>query len=112
MERVNCILKKSSINYLVNGLNKTSRRKGKNSIQPGVSGLRMGIGLGYPGYLESATRLIDEVRNQGLGLKLLVKKQTITFLLWRLPSKNLCYGIGPRSSMRVKRSNAIIYCCC
>ncbi len=41
-----------------------------------------GIGLGYPGYLESATRLVDKVRNQGLGLKLLVGKQTITFLLW------------------------------
>jgi hypothetical protein len=41
-----------------------------------------GIGLGYPGYLESAARLVDKVRNQGLGLKLLVGKQTITFLLW------------------------------
>ncbi len=79
----------------------------------------MVFGLGLPGYLilpESATKVIDEVRNQGLGPKL-VGKQTITFwcvdyhrIVQGPDSKNgtttitfpFC-GIGPRSSMRVKR---------
>jgi hypothetical protein len=87
----------------------TSQSREKNST-PRV------LRVGYLILSENATRLIDEVRNQGLGPKL-VGKQTITFLLCRLPSywsgsepeerDNAitfpCYSIGPRSSMRVKR---------
>ncbi len=48
------------------------------------SGFR--VRLTYLILSESATRVIDEVRNQGLGPKLVGTTQTITFLLSRLPS--------------------------
>ena len=54
-------------------------------------------------------RLIDEVRNQGLGPKL-VGKQTITFLLCRLPSYFSGSGLEERGNARAAMSDPVRVC--